>query len=586
MRCVSSNLTGHDLEVCGKAVFEQMGLVCINPLNQVLLREVDPSGPYSDDHLEFDYLVPYGKACLVGEIKGGINIGDIRRAYTRFKRHFDLVRQWNLDERILKLLGVPEDHLRDFRQVRELKGFFITSRLEKFDIDILSVANIVCFFRSEWRLLVEYSQTIGPYAKDHFTHRFDIRTVPYSKELVLQPESNGLTRISDKKIASGDVGLADLYTFEASPYDLLPMARVYRRDELPSLSSTPEKDYQRPLIRKKLDEIRTGILDSQDSMFPNSILVVLSNECEYSDTKQKLTIPQKYGAISVIDGQHRLFSYADKNVQNRLGENAKILITAIKFQENNQEIIHTYSAKAFVEINTNQTRIHPTHLDAIAYEILGQTHSRAIAAQVILRANRRKGRLYGLFDTNQTGLGIIQSSTVLSALKTITNLDTVQRLRSAQRGNPLDKRLGYENLLQASIDDLCQAEQLINGAVTCLAQYFNRVADVFPLDWPERGNPKGSSMEYAKVVTGFVRLLWQFISEGGDWQAVQTELENIRKNIMRLRRIRNNDVIIFDRTHPDIPNSNPNASEDYHFLNSNRKTPTSIQDILAQRRTR
>lgn len=581
-----AELIGSELEDFGQTVFTRMGLTCIHRLNQVRLIDIDSSGPYSrDEHLELDYLIPYEDTCLVGEITGRSDSSDVENKYRQFRRHFDMVRRLVPNESIWQSIGVPDAYLNRFRKISNIKGFFITTRLQRFDVNLSEVAGIACFYRIDWQLIEQYSQAIGRYTKYHFLHRFDIPEAIPRRSLTLRKDLHNLMRTPDKRIASGEVGPADVYTFEASPYELLPMARVYRRDELPSLSPEPARDYQRPLIPKKLRSIRDKLVETQDFMFPNSILVVLSSDCRYES--ETLIIPERYGAIEVIDGQHRLFSYADEDVRRRIGDDARIMVTGIQFRDADEHAIRRYSARTFIEINTNQTRIRPTHLDAIAYPILGVTDPRAIAAQIILRANERSGSsLYGLFDTNQTGLGIIQATTVIVALKSITNINTIKNLQNATRGNPLDKRKGYENLFGCSIKEVAKPEELINRGVACFEQYFNRVAGVFKHDWPKRGQTRGSSLEYAKMIAGFVKLLWQFICEGLDWDAVQSELDNIRTNIMALRDMQEYDVILFDPDKPEIPGAEPSAPDDYRFLDRNRRRPTSIQEVIAEKRGR
>lgn len=57
-----TDLAGRELEIYGKEIFEGMGLVCIYPLDQARLQELDPAGPHSqDDHLELDYLIQWVK---------------------------------------------------------------------------------------------------------------------------------------------------------------------------------------------------------------------------------------------------------------------------------------------------------------------------------------------------------------------------------------------------------------------------------------------------------------------------------------------------------------------------------------------
>jgi len=584
-----TDLTGQELEDFGQEVFTRMGLDVVHRLDQARLKDLYPSGPYSEnEHLEFDYLIPCGSICLIGEITGRRAPRDVERKYSQFRQHYDIVRRQSLNEHTWQLIGVPDERLWVFREITDLKGFFIATRLQKFDVDLTEVSNIASFYKADWDMLEEYSRCIGQYTRYSFLRLFDITGGVGRRPLMLEEASHALIRTPNKKIASGDIGMADLYTFEASPYELLPLAHVYRRDMLPDLSSVSGAKYQRPLVQKKLDDMRANLLINRDFVFPNSILVVLSSECQYSPHDKTLRVPETYGAISVIDGQHRLFSYADENVRSRLGDDCKIMVTAIQFRDTDEEAVQRYSAKTFIEINTNQTRVRPTHLDAIAYGILRQTYPRAIAAQIILQVNERRGsRLYGFFDTNQTSLGIIQTTTVVAALKAITRLEYIQDLQRAQRGSRLRRRRGYENLFGVqTIHELSDAEILIDRGIECFEQYFSRVAFVFFNDWPERGQTKNSSLEYAKVIAGFVRLLWQFISEGLDWQAVQDQLENILANVMQLRGMQEYDAVLFDPTHPDIPDAQPSATDDFRFLNSNRENPVSIQNVLAQRRRR
>ena len=582
-----TDLTGYPLQDFGQQVFTTMGLDSIGSLNQVRLVGIAPSGPYTrDEHIEFDYLIPYENICLVGEITARQNPDSVRNKYRRFRQHYDILRQLaGRDEGFWRKLGVPTENLSGFRQINDFRGFFITTRLQRFDVELSPAPAIVRFYATDWHLLVAYSDSIGAYAADHFLHLFDIPVVEPNAALIVRKDPHGLLRIPDRKVASGNVGLADVYTFEVSPYDLFPMAKVYRRDELARVSLASQDDYQRPLLPDKLDSIRAKLLANQDFMFPSSILAVLSSDCRYNCSEATLMIPKKHGALSIIDGQHRLFSYAQDCVRQRVGDHSRIMVTAILFRDTEEEAIREYSARGFVEINTNQTRVPRTHLDAIAYPILGDSSPRAIAAQVILKANeRRQSKLYGLFDTVQTGLGIIQATTVVAALQSITNIRRIQRLRGAQRGSPLKTRLGYERLFGADVVALSEPDSLIERGEVCLTQYFNRVGTVFAHDWPQRGESSYSTLAFAKMIAGFVKLLWHFIQDGLDWRAVQTELESIKRNVMHVRCMQEYDAVLFDPGHEHIPDAQPSATDDYRFLNSNRQLPTSIQEVIAQRR--
>ena len=273
------------------------------------------------------------------------------------------------------------------------------------------------------------------------------------------------------------------------------------------------------------------------------------------------------------------------------------MVTAIEFEDATPQAIFNYSAITFVEINSNQTKVSSSHLDAIAYDILGETTPRAIAAKVILEVNKKKlskkklskknsGALYGLFDTNQIGQGLIKATTVRKALQSITNLNTIQRLSSPRSDVRKRLRGGYENLFDAEIEELGTAEVLIGKTVSCLIRYFENVRETFSHDWPERGRRKGTSLEYAKMIAGFIRLLKRFLEEGISWDNVNSELEKIRDNVMQLRGMQEYNAILFLPTDPNIPDADPKDVEDFRFLNSNRERATSIQEIVEQRHQR
>jgi len=574
-------LSGEVLQDKGKTIFLNMGLKCCTNLNQTRLLNIDPNGSYSsNEHLEIDYLIPYGSYCLVGEITSRTTKRDVERKYQKYRDHFNFLTR-NISTDLWRLLGAPPSMERDFRNINELRGFFISTSLQRFDVNLSEVTNIVRLFKVDWGLLIAYSQSIGSFAKDNFLSRFGAIDPRWNLSLDLHQDTNDLLVTKDKKIASG-VGLADIFTFEVSPYQILPVTQVFRRDLLPTLTSTTTMDYQRPLLPHKLKAIRDNLLVDEDFIFPSSILVVLSNECHYSAGDKSLQIPLRYGSISVIDGQHRLFSYANEVVKNKLEPNCKIMVTAIQFKDADANTIFKHSARTFVEINTNQTVVPRTHLDAIAYDILGEITPRAIAAKIILEANERPGsRLYGLFDTNKTGLGIIQVTTVLMSLKAITNTERIENIWRANAVRLVNIRKGYENLFGAEIAQLSSPNELIIRGVACLERYFNHVGFIFHHDWPERGEDKKTSLKFAKMISAFIKLLWKdFIQNGLTWDDVCRELEQIRSNVMRLRNMGSYEDILFDPTHQDIPNADQRDYEHYRFLSKNRKKPTSIQEVF------
>ena len=418
--------------------------------------------------------------------------------------------------------------------------------------------------------------------------KFDIPDTLGRRPITIDRQNHNLLISYDKQIVSGDVPRANIYTFEVNPYEILEFAHVFRRDELPSLTSGGDENFQRPLIPTKISSIRNNLLTDPDFMFPNSILAVLSDNCSFDERTASLSIPQTYESISIIDGQHRLFSYANDSVRERMGNGCRIIITAIQFEGVNIDQIHHYSAKAFVEINRNQTGIQKNHLYAIAYDLLGETDNRALAAKILFEANKRRDQsLSGLIETNKRLTGRLKAITIIAVLAPITSVKAIQSLVSVREDSVnYPKKQGYQNLFGVEdIEDISDAEAIVRQGVVCLERYFNYVRSIFRNDWPNSRYPRNSSLEYTKVIAGFVRLLGLFIMEGASWDVVRGDLEAIRDNILELREIRDCDYdgVLFDPSHPAIPDSNPRYTEIFRFLDENRQSPTSIETILEER---
>src|SRR6185503_12018235 len=103
----------------------------------------------------------------------------------------------------------------------------------------------------------------------------------------------------------------------------------------------------------------------------------------------------------------------------------------------------------------------------------------------------------------------------------------IKSLCEATKGIRARKRQGYENLFGSKIEDICEAEELIEKGKVCFIRYFNCVAEVFSHDWPKREQDNQSSLKYAKMIAGFVKLLGRFIAEGLEWSDVKSELKLI-----------------------------------------------------------
>jgi DGQHR domain-containing protein len=160
----------------------------------------------------------------------------------------------------------------------------------------------------------------------------------------------------------------------------------------------PEPGFQRLLDEKKLKAMREYLLNEKRETYPNNIIVILNksliesleetnfqtgnpalNENLKNEAKKlwAVTIPNSYKTFSIIDGQHRLFSFAQTkyskykrtksqeekkkleegdNKIEKMAKKSAMVVTAL-CSANSEE--SDMPAKLFYEINTTQTTISP-----------------------------------------------------------------------------------------------------------------------------------------------------------------------------------------------------------------------------------
>jgi len=574
-----------ELENYGNGIFKDIGLNCFSSLGQIKLSNIT-SGYPDEEHIEFDYIIPNDKVCLIGEITARTDVGKVKNKYDKFVKSINILKNISFSERFWMKLGIQEKDIRYFREVESIKAFFITTRKEKFDVNLSFVPDTVVFYSSDFLKVIEYSKAIGRWTKNYFLRNFNISNST-NCGIAIYKNDNCLIISKNKKISSGrEMPLANLYTFVISPYHLLDIAHVYRKDELPSLQGNTY-NYQRLLNGDKLKTIRKNLLNEPDFMFPSDILIILSKECTYNKDGTDagyLYIPKKYGSISMIDGQHRLFSYADETVKSTMQDDCQIKVTAIDFKTSDPELINQLSAKIFIEINTNQTRVELSHLDQIAYD-LGRDDPKVIATKILVTINSRaKFKAFFYVSSNETNKGIVEAGLIIDAVKKITNLAKIKQLESARLGKNKIKKSGYENLLDCDILELCQKDTLVEKGTIAIERYFSEVFSIFRYDKPTEKIAIKSSFIYSKFWAGFVDLLSIFIEEGLNWSQVRDELNKIKSNIVQLRELNISQMDkytepLFSAIDPRIPNATSSPKKTCTFLNENRKKPLSVQNL-------
>lgn len=155
----------------------------------------------------------------------------------------------------------------------------------------------------------------------------------------------------------------------------------------------PQGVYQRPLEMSRLREIAEDLSNehSLNTCFPNSIVAALDHQIakkletplwnptviEYPSGQQAgtLTLPNIYGLLKIIDGQHRVFAH-DLLPQDKLSSFG-LPFTIMADLEPREEMI------LFKSINTTAEEVNSNLVDIILYTMKDYETDRGIAASVI-----------------------------------------------------------------------------------------------------------------------------------------------------------------------------------------------------------
>lgn len=160
--------------------------------------------------------------------------------------------------------------------------------------------------------------------------------------------------LANKRVPAirGKLGGKRFYCFVTTPRDLLKIAFINHRS-LDHPDGAPS--YQRLVSRTRMKQIKTFL--EKGGFFPTNLLLNLNTPARFeataSDKESGITyghllLPDKYRSVWVIDGQHRLYGYA------QLGEKAqKQNIIAIAFEQMTKE----QEADLFVTINHEQITV-------------------------------------------------------------------------------------------------------------------------------------------------------------------------------------------------------------------------------------
>jgi DGQHR domain-containing protein len=543
---------------------------------QIELTELDPAAR-KGEHLEFDGILLLNRTAVLFEFTA--EKSGIKNKIKKFTRscHLFTTSPNTLRERFALFNSIPAARLSDFEEVQDWRfAFFGTSKEideKKITTSNFSECTVIrdklsIFGAQIIEYISELTELINQYAKYEFLSALDLSPNDLGQSTLIQKK---YLKAENRYVTENENIKADIYLLSFTAKELLEIGRVSRYEGIPLALDTEGKiQYQRFLLKSKLSNIANKFIKkNHKKSFPNTVTLVLSDKCKIDpSTPDELLIPNIYSSVDIIDGQHRIFAYADKSITPAALEKSVIFASAIKFKTNNHHEINKLAAKIFCEINSKQAKVKNDLLYLIKYDVLGEKDPIAIAGKVILECNRDyKKPLGGIFlintliKKNKFNLSPIPIVTiVVNDLCKFLNGEGLENILEPEGFTDIfDKPKGYLNRYP---------DKWWKKGKDILEEYFFYIRSTFPNDWREDST---SNLLSAKYISALIRLLRDYmIDQDLSLSEIKTELESIRSKVNKVT-IPSAGQPSFPRNDNSIPSTNYKLPIIYGFLKNPKK---------------
>jgi DGQHR domain-containing protein len=235
-------------------------------------------------------------------------------------------------------------------------------------------------------------------------------------------------------------------------------------DALEKRISESETAYQRPVIRRKIDELVSYYRECKDAgtLPPIPGAVIITSEKRFTFTPIAghhdiglLQIPEEHGVLRVLDGQHRLLAL---HSLSQAGEQMGIEVPAVLFDTLDARQI----VELFVTINAKHTRLNPSHIISLSGRKLYPDPNQALAHDVIRSLNEDDSSpLHGEIKMLGTGRGRVSQAPLAEEI--VDLLETVEKVGGNAR-----------------------TQELRQGAKRFFLNYVKAISTTFPSAWAGR----------------------------------------------------------------------------------------------------
>ncbi|MBI2207372.1 MAG: DGQHR domain-containing protein [Candidatus Rokubacteria bacterium] len=235
-------------------------------------------------------------------------------------------------------------------------------------------------------------------------------------------------------------------------------------DMLERRISESESAYQRPVIRRKIDELAQYYRECKDAgtlpAIPGAVIITSEKRFTFTSVAGQhdlglLQIPEEHGVLRVLDGQHRLLAL---HALSQSGENLGLEVPAVLFDSLDARQI----VELFVTINAKHTRLNPSHIISLAGRKLYPDPNQALAHDVIRSLNEDDtSPLHGEIKMLGTGRGRVSQAPLAEEI--VDFLEAVEKIGGNVRIN-----------------------EVRQGAKRFFLNYVKALANTFPSAWAGR----------------------------------------------------------------------------------------------------
>jgi len=286
----------------------------------------------------------------------------------------------------------------------------------------------------------------------------------------------------------GKMGNSTFYNFLVKPDELMKLSYVSHKSSMSDIEEDI-KTYQRMVSSNRLKDIAKYI--NEGGKFPTNIVInfktprekplIFDRVSPKSDMEfGQLTLPNQFAAAWIIDGQHRLYGYAYRDLVQGF-KNDKSVLSVLAFENLPPE----EETKMFQDINSKQTKVSPN----LIAELSAQLHwdsphpgnrLNALLSRIASQLGKQKtsplsNRVKG---SNETGdyYKCITITSITEGLKK-TNLVGYVKDFSFHTGALADK-------------NPAKLKESLNKAVSCLSKILELFKEGVPQIW-ELGSANG-----------------------------------------------------------------------------------------------